>query len=210
MSLSSVAEDSALRLKGVPGASPRVAASTAATVAAREAAGGAQQEQAQAAGEAAADRTAGNSVGASALTQLVKYVPTETITVYLAVQAALGTITAPQGKAVCAADFRWRWLWLVILGITTVLLAIGLGYRSQKQLDPSGPFKWPVVEPVAAVAAFLVWALSLSTTPLKDLCGYNAEAWSPVLLLVGTTAIATVIFVFGKTVSWQKILQEEG
>jgi hypothetical protein len=145
MSLSSLAEDSALRLKGSPGATPEAAASTAAAVAVQQVAAGTSPAQAQAAGIEAANTSAGTSVGGSALSQLIKYVPTETITLYLAVQAALGAITAPKGKPISDADFRTRWIWLVILAVATGLLAIGLSYRSQKQLDPTGGFKWPII-----------------------------------------------------------------
>jgi hypothetical protein len=209
MSLSSLAEDSALRLKGSPGASPKAAASTAATVTAQQMAGGTPAAQAQAAGVEAAKTSPGTSVGGSALSQLIKYVPTETITLYLAVQAALGVITAPKGKPISDADFRARWIWLAILTVATGLLAIGLSYRSQKQLDPNGKFKRPIIETAASVAAFVVWALSLPTTPLLNLGGYNADVWNPIVLLGGTTVIATVTYVLGKTVAWQKVMQED-
>jgi hypothetical protein len=209
MSLSSLAEDSALRLQGSPGASPEAAASTAAAVAAQQVAAGTPAAQAQAAGVEAANTSGGTSVGGSALSQLIKYVPTETLTLYLAVQAALGAITAPEGKPISDADFRTRWIWLAILAVATGLLAMGLSYRSQKQLASNEAFKWPIVETVASVAAFLVWALSLPTSPLLNLRGYNADVWNPIVLLGGTTVIATVAYVLGKTVEWQKVLQED-
>ncbi|MFI1987798.1 hypothetical protein [Actinoplanes sp. NPDC020271] len=208
MSLSSMAEDAALRLQGTPGASPKQAAATAAAVTAEEMAKGAQPEAAKSAGENAARTASGTSVAGSVLTQLVKYVPTETISFYLAVQAALGTVSAPAGRAECDAGFTARWIWLGVLAVATVLFTIGLAYRSQKQIAPDTRFRLPIVEPAAATSAFLVWALSLPTTPLKDFCGYDATAWGPVLLLGGTTIIASTAYVFGKTVTWEKVLQE--
>ncbi|MFF4732005.1 hypothetical protein ACFY3M_43435 [Streptomyces mirabilis] len=196
---------------GTPGASPETAASTAAATAARAAKAGAEEDDAMRAGLEAARKDNGTSVAGTVLSQLVKYVPTETISVYLAVQAALGSATAPSGKQVCDASFVSHWIWLGVLAVATALLAIGLAYRSQRQMAPNQGFTFtcPIVEPVAAVAAFLVWALSLPTTPLKDMCGYQAEAWGPVLVLGGTTVISTVAYVFGKTITWQKVLQEE-
>jgi len=209
MSLSSLAEDSALRLQGSPGASPTAAASEAVAVTAQQVAAGTPLAQAQAAGVEAANTSGGTSVGGSALSQLIKYVPTETITLYLAVQAALGPIAAPKGKPISDADFRARWIWLAILAVATGLLAIGLSYRSQRQLSSIGAFKWPIIETVASIAAFVVWALALPTTPLLSLHGYNADAWNPIILLAGTTVIATVAYVLGKTVAWQKVMQED-
>lgn len=209
MSLSSMAEDAALRLQGTPGASPKAAAATAAAVTADEMSRGAEPAAAKTAGENAARASAGTSVAGSVLTQLVKYVPTETISVYLAVQAALGTVTTPAGGAECDAGFTARWVWLIVLAVATVLLTIGLSYRSQKQVAPDARFKVPIVESAAATSAYLVWALALPTTPLKDFCGYDATAWGPVLLLAGTTIIATTAYVFGKTITWEKVLQED-
>jgi len=125
------------------------------------------------------------------------------------VQAALGVITAPKGEPISDADFRARWIWLAILTVATGLLAIGLSYRSQKQLAPNDPFQLPIIETAASVAAFVVWALSLPTTPLLNLHGYNADVWNPIVLLGGTTVIATVAYVLGKTVTWQKVMQED-
>ncbi|GAA2891474.1 hypothetical protein Acy02nite_14420 [Actinoplanes cyaneus] len=210
MSLSSMAEDAALRLQGTPGASPKQAAATAAAVTAEEMVKGAQPEAAKSAGESAARTSSGTSIAGSVLTQLVKYVPTETISVYLAVQAALGTVTTPAGRATCEASFTSRWVWLILLGVATVLLTIGLSYRSQKQVAPQARFRVPIVESTAATSAYLVWALALPTTPLNDFCGYNATAWGSVLLLAGTTIIATTAYVFGKTITWEKVLQESG
>ncbi|WP_189333746.1 hypothetical protein [Actinoplanes ianthinogenes] len=208
MSLSSMAEDSALRLRGTPGASPQTAAATAAAVTAEQMAKGAPPDDAKIAGELAARTNAGTSVTGSVLTQLVKYVPTETISIYLAVQAALGTVSAPPGARECDANYTSRWVWLALLGVATVLLTLGLAYRSQKQVAPAARFKVPLVEPAAATAAYLVWTLSLPTTPLKDYCSYDATAWGPVILLAGTTLIATTAYVFGKTVTWEKVLMD--
>lgn len=209
MSLSSMAEDAALRLQGTPGASPKEAAATAAAVTADEIAKGTAPAEARTAGENAARTSSGTSVAGSVLTQLVKYVPTETISVYLAVQAALGTVRTPASGVQCDAGYTARWTWLILLAVATVLLTLGLSYRSQKQVAPDARFKVPIVEASAATAAYLVWALSLPTTPLDDFCGYNATAWGPVLLLAGTTIIATTAYVFGKTVTWEKVLQED-
>jgi hypothetical protein len=56
----------------------------------------------------------------------------------------------------------------------------------------------------------MVWALSLPTTPLLNLHGYNADVWGPIVLLAGTTVIATVAYVLGQTITWQKVMQEDG
>ncbi|MFD0574643.1 hypothetical protein ACFQ0T_42150 [Kitasatospora gansuensis] len=113
MSVSSLAESSALRLaptpttpEAVPGLSSAVETAAAAAVDAskagkdKEAAVAAGTEAAVAAGTeaaaaAAAAAEAPSSVGPSALTQLVSFVPTETLALYVAVDTALGEAKAP-------------------------------------------------------------------------------------------------------------------
>ena len=181
MSISSVAEDTALRLTPAAPPAPSVVPAT----------------------PAGPDATA---TSPSPLAQLVKYVPTETITLYIAIQAALGDLVAPQGKSISDADFTGRWVWMWVMFGITVLLTTALSYRSQKNANKTAPFRMPYFDVVASGAAFLVWALSLPSTPLRDFSGYNYSAWDTVIILGGTVGIATVAWVLGKTVSWQKVV----
>ena len=124
---------------------------------------------------------------------------------YVAVQAALGDVSPPKGGGpVCNADFSGRWIWLWILMVLTILLTIGLSYRSQKNARPTAPFKVPLFEVIAGSAAFLVWMPSLPSTPLRDFCGYDYSAWNSVVLLGGTVIIAAAACP-GQTASWQKV-----
>jgi hypothetical protein len=213
MSISSIAQDSALRL-----ATPKPAelsleeiAGTAATTAAAAVTKGTSQETAVEEGKLAAQAAKAEgtppptSVSADPLAQLVKYIPTETITIYVAVQAALGEVHTPANGSISDADFGSRWIWLVAILAITLALTAGLSYRAQKDAQAGTKFTWPVFEVLAAGAAFLVWALSLPSTPLRDIRGYNYSAWNSVIILVGTVGIAAAAYVFGKTVSWQKI-----
>jgi len=149
------------------------------------------------------------SVTPSVLSQLVAFIPTETLTLYVAVEAALGDVVVPDGKPVCSADFMSRWAWLWGLTVLTAALAIGLSYRKQRSLGGSkSEFKFPMIETFAAAAAFVVWGLALPSTPLRDSCGYNYSSWSPVLLLGGTIVIAASLYIVGKEVSWEKVMKQ--
>jgi len=207
MSISSLAEDSALRFG--PSTTLNVSATAAAAAAAAAAAsGGASPDEAAATGRQAAVDSGSDAAGAAIgpLGQLVKFIPTETLTLYVAVQAALGDVSPPKGGgAVCNADFSGRWNWLWVLLVLTVVLTIGLSYRSQKNAHPTARFKVPIFEVLAGGAAFLVWSLSLPSTPLRDFCGYDYSAWNSVVLLGGTVIIAATGYVLGKTVTWQKV-----
>jgi uncharacterized membrane protein len=213
MSISSMSEDSALRLTAPAKARPKVedmaaaAASAAATAAATGATTDEAAREAKAAVEAVRENATGSrtAVSSSPLTVLTKYIPTETITLYIAIQAAVGEIARPASGKISDADFTSRWVWLAIMLAATILLTIGLSYRSQKNANPVDKFSLPLFEMLAAGAAFLVWALSLPTTPLLDFAGYNYNAWNSVIILVGTVLIATVAYVLGKTVAWEKV-----
>lgn len=205
MSLASVAQQSALRV-GTPRASrEQVIASAADAAQAAVVEGKSPTEVAEVVKETAKDTAATTppSVPSSPLSQLVTYIPTETLTLYVALQAALGDVAAPRGGKVSDADFTARWAWTWILFIVTLLLAVGLSYRAQRNIDVV-KFKLPVFEALAAGAAFLVWALALPSTPLRDIEGFDYTAWNSFIILGGTVAISTVAYVLGKSVSWTK------
>jgi hypothetical protein len=212
MSLSSLAQESALRLSDrgtAPPTTEAVAASAAAaTLSAKT--GGDSDAEALKKGREAGESTSGSapSVQAGPLAVLVKYIPTETMTLYIAVAAAFGEITVPQGKQIHDADFQSRWIAVAVLLVITLAIALALSYRAQKDVHTQGDFKFrtPWFDVSAAGVAFLVWALSLPTTPLRDFEGYEYEQWNPVVILGGTLLIAIGAFAFGKTVTWKKVL----
>lgn len=216
MSIASIAQDSALRLAPVPSVATRDAdvARRSAEVAVRaKVDAAADDEAAISAGAEAGTKsttqqgTAG-SVDSNILAQLVKYVPTEAVTIYIAVDAAMGPVSAPAGAPFHEADFTSRWVLVGVMLAATLLMTLGLGYRAQKDAAPQGTFKTPYFDIVAAGLAFGVWALSLPSTPLRDIEGFDYSNWSPVVILVGTAIISFGAHVFGKNVSWQKFLQE--
>ena len=101
------------------GASAGTMAATAAATAAAAAASGTPADDAAAQGKEAAAAAQGavqpTATPPSPLSQLVKYIPTETIALYIAVQGALGEVTAPDGRQISDANFASRWVWLWVL-----------------------------------------------------------------------------------------------
>ena len=205
MSLSSLAEDSALRLT-TPAPDRTAAVTAAADAAAKAAANGEPFEDAHRKGIEAASATAPPtpSLPATVLNQLVSFIPTETILLYVAGETAFGDVVTPPGAPICRAQFAGRWWWLAGVAVGTALLCAGLSYRRQREINQTGGFRIPWLEVAAATAAFMVWALSLASTPLRNVCGYDYTAWSPVLLLGGTITIASLLYVFRATVNWEK------
>lgn len=220
VSISSMAEDAALRFsRSVPADPDRTPRSIAVVgAAAGVAAANARADHAtedevvQRAEAAAAEAASGTGLGEAPksspgpLSQLVKYIPTETIALYLAIQGALGELQTTDGGSVADVDFTSRWMWFWGMLALTIVLTAGLCYRSQKNANPTGNFSLPTFEISASAVAFAVWALSLPNTPLLDFDGYDHSAWNSVLILGGTITIAVTAYVLGKTVSWQKVV----
>jgi hypothetical protein len=215
MSLSSVAQNSALRIAAASAAPPSrdSVATTAAQSAVAASRNGVDDAEAVRVGQqAAATISPGPSTAPSApenpLATIVAWIPTETIALYIAVTAALGDVAVPEGGAESDADFTSRWIWLGILLVITAATATALSYRHQKQTSAATKFTMPIFEVSAASVAFLVWALSLPNTPLRDIEGYDYSAWNSVLIMGGTLAIGMAAFAAGRSVDGFKVLAD--
>jgi hypothetical protein len=91
--------------------------------------------------------------------QLTKYIPTETVTFYVAAVAL---------KAKDATPFE-SWSLYAAGALITPLALYAIGFAKQRAANPQQPFRpqaWPVV---AAVLAYLVWALAVpGGAPISD------------------------------------------
>src|SRR4051812_17448091 len=103
--------------------------------------------------------------------QLVAFIPTEIITLWVALLAVLVDPKPPKGKKICQADWGPHWILAAVFAGLAVLLTLGLAYRKFKD-TPGIDFKLPVFQLVAAPVAFLAWAVSLPETPLNSACWY--------------------------------------
>jgi hypothetical protein len=142
-------------------------------------------------------------VKSTVVDQLTNYIPTETITLYVAYIAALGTLTAPAGKVLSDASFTSRWVGVGVFALVSALLALGLQYGTSRRNGI--PFKWPLFEMISAPVAFIAWALALPDTPLSSFQGYHVEIGA-FIVLATTVAVASVAWVFGKTVNYEKVV----
>src|SRR4051812_20777496 len=98
MSLSSTAEESALRLVASAAPTAQSVANAAAQAVLVAKSGGASDDVAMESGAAAGEAVEGEGkpeVSPSPLSLLTKYIPTETITLYVALTAAVGDVTVP-------------------------------------------------------------------------------------------------------------------
>jgi hypothetical protein len=128
-------------------------------------------------------------VPSSVADQLVRWIPTETLTLYVAYIAVAKLPTAPKGMKLYQADFFWQWVGVfggaAITIAFVVLLALGKA-RAAKE-----PYRWPIFEMAAAAVAFVAWAFALPDTPLLTFDGYKTEVGA--LLVTGVTVIIAVV-----------------
>ncbi|HVQ39168.1 MAG TPA: hypothetical protein VMS31_16635 [Pyrinomonadaceae bacterium] len=101
----------------------------------------------------------------NALSMLVKYIPTESITLYIAALSA----------AAALRDFSLRITpkviyWFFAILTPALVLVIYFGKRKVARLHPTIPslLEWPWWKTIAASIAFLIWALAVPSNPYVE------------------------------------------
>lgn len=97
---------------------------------------------------------------------LSKYIPTETITMFVAVMSGFEAIKK-LNPAVLSS--KWPWVAYAAFGLLTPLLVAAVAYVTyrgeiKKANPPPNPipaFVWPKFRMVAALLAFVIWALAV-------------------------------------------------
>jgi hypothetical protein len=149
------------------------------------------------------DTTPGGGVETNVINQIVAFIPTEIITLWVALIALLSDPKPPSGKASCQADWSTHWLLAGTFAVLAMLLTLGLSYRKFKDTDGID-FKWPLFGLLATPAAFLAWAVSLPEGPLRSACWYTNEAGAFVVL-AATIGITTLGYIFGQTARFERV-----
>lgn len=118
---------------------------------------------------------------------LFGYIPTEIITLYVAVIAALNTPAA--AAATSSPPSGWITFWIFILATPLVTWLV---YGAKlKNLDLPTPLKfsaWPLWEMCAATAAFAAWAFALPNSPFGHFDWYSS-ALSGLVVLIASTVL---------------------
>ena len=111
--------------------------------------------------------------------QITRWIPTETITAYVALLALL----APLAKHAPSYESRW-----VLLGIVTAANPVVVLLLAMAKSQPGDRFFLPVFEMFIAPIAFAAWAFALPDTPLSSIAHYDLK-WNAAILSVTTTGI---------------------
>lgn len=121
-------------------------------------------------------------VSTNIVNQITRWIPTETITVYVALLALVAPL-APHSPS-----FTSRW---VLFGLMTAANPIVVVLLVMAKKESGDKFKLPVFEMIIASIAFAAWAFALPDTPLSSISGYGIT-WNAAILTVTTTAITLV------------------
>lgn len=152
----------------------------------------------------------------SMLTTITTYIPTEVLTLYVAVRSALtkgaatvtgavnatGNATVVQPGTVGAGGENWpEWfaffLFLVITPVV-VWIVFAVRLRSSRHRLPVNPRQWPLWEMVAATIAFVAWAFGLPNS-VFNLKPYHSPAIAAVVVLVTSTFLGLLTPLFAKS-----------
>ena len=127
----------------------------------------------------------------NAFNALVKYIPTETITLYVAVMSAMAAL-----KDVCSWISPSGVYWLFVFLTPAILFLIIIGKRRARNLQPLLPAlkSWPWWNMAAATVAFAVWALAVPTNPY--LTGLSGGAVAGFLAILVSTLLSLLQPIF--------------
>ncbi len=131
--------------------------------------------------------------GTNALDDLVKYIPTESVTLYVAAASALDALSRASGGFVTGERLYW---WF---GTLTPVLFI-LIYAGKRRANGLPPFPslrdWPYWKLIASTIAFLTWALAVPDGPYLD--GQDGGAVAAIAALLVSTILSIIAAVVEK------------
>lgn len=141
------------------------------------------------------------------LNVLFGYIPTEIVTLYVAVTAALqppptapaagaAATAAAATAAAAASQAQWIAFWCFFVAAP---LAVWVVYASKlKEAGKPLPLTygtWPLWEMSAALLAFFAWAFALPSTPFREFTWYS-PALASIAVLLASTALGMVAPLF--------------
>jgi hypothetical protein len=139
----------------------------------------------------------------TALNLLFGYIPTEVVTLYVAVMAALQPPEIPgaaagTAAAAAAASVQSQWIAFWCFFVATPLV-VWVVYASKLKAAgkpvPAHYDTWPVWEMIAALLAFCAWAFALPDAPFRQF-GWYSPALAAIAVLLASTVLGLVAPLF--------------
>ena len=145
-----------------------------------------------------ADAASGTSTPQSpvtvALAVIVTYIPTEVLTLYVAVLAAIQTPTSP------SLSGMWVTFWAFLVATpVTVWLVYAAKIRSGNKPLPLPPSQWPLWEMSAGTISYIAWAISLPNAPFLGYLGLPTTL-AAVIVLVTAAVLALLAPIFQRPI----------
>jgi hypothetical protein len=125
----------------------------------------------------------------AAANDVVRWIPTEAIALYLAFYAGI----FGSGASSTATDFATRWQFFGWAGLGGTAVLVVLIYTAKWRLSAAANAKWefPLFEILLADIAFAGWALALPASPALQWSRYGD--WFPEAMLVLVTTLVPLI-----------------
>ena len=134
----------------------------------------------------------------TALHLLFGYIPTEVLTVYLAVVAALQAPSAAPVAACTVPDGSMRVFVIFLVATPLIVWVVFAGKLRGAGKDlPLKPSLWPLWEMIAGTIAFAAWAFALPNNPFKCDSWYK-PSFAAIAVLVSSTVLGLFATLFTK------------
>jgi hypothetical protein len=123
----------------------------------------------------------------TALDLVSKHVPTEVLTLYVAVLAATSA--------------GWRAFWVFLIATPVVVwLTYGAEVKAKEKRLPLHPRAWPVWEMFAGTVAYSAWAFALPNAPFNRFSWYSS-ALAGIAVLIASTVLSLLAPLFRRPLS---------
>ena len=133
----------------------------------------------------------------TALHVLFGYIPTEVLTVYLAVVAALQP-SVPASAQGCSVPGTLPAFVIFLIATPVIVWVVFAGkLRGAGKNLPLAPSMWPLWEMVAGTIAFAAWAFALPNNPF-ECCRWYKPSFAAIAVLVSSTLLGLLALLFTK------------
>jgi hypothetical protein len=138
-------------------------------------------------------------VSTDLVNQITRWIPTETITVYVALLPLLAPLAQHD------PSYHSRWVLFGVIAGSNPLIVILLTMAK----TPAGQgFSLPWFEMVVAPVAFAAWAFALPDTPLNSVVGYDIK-WNAAILTITTTGITLIANALHKSPDFDQVMTKQ-
>jgi len=154
-------------------------------------------------GAESADTPAPVGVKPNIVNQLVMWIPTEAITLYVGYVALFDPAKPKTGTKLSENDFSARWWGFAVFCILTAAFVLGTYIGKRRETTTKVPFKLPLFEMFFGTVAFACWAAALPDTPFQDIEGYKVS-YGGYAVAAAAAGITFLAWVAGKTPFYEK------